>query len=185
MVDVRTLRLRTRTPSMPSCVVALRMRTSIASRVVGALLLTLAGCGGGGTPTGPEGVGLADLAGGWTATVFEFSQDSGPAFPPFDLVAEGFSVTLDIESNGRFVLATTSPQGVSESDPGTLSFDPEAEDFMLVTFDDEPGDESEFFFVIVSEDSFRLIDNTGEGEFDFDGDGVDERARINSTWVRS
>lgn len=187
MMDVRTLRLRTRAPSMPSCVVALRARTaSNASCVVAALLLGLAGCGGdGGTPTGPQGVSLVDLAGRWTATVFEFSPEGGPAFPAVDLVVEGFSVTLDIQSNGRFVLTTTSPQGVAENDPGTLSFDSEAEDFMLVTFDDEPGDESEFFFLIVSEDSFRLVDNTGEGEFDFDEDGAEERARINSTWVRS
>lgn len=172
MTDLRAHRLRTRTGG-------------ILFGLVPALLLGTAGCGGDGDPTGPEGLGLADLAGPWTATVYEFSPDGGPAYPAVDLPAEDFNVTLDIEPNGRFVLTTTSPQGLAELESGILGFDPEAEDFLLVTFDDEPGDELEFFFVIVSEDSFRLVDNTGEGEFDFDGDGVEEKARINSTWVRS
>ncbi len=165
-----------------------RYRTSVNAplHLIGAVALGLAACGGDSNPTGPDGITLDDLAGFWTATIFEFSQAGvGQALPPVDLVAEGFTVTIDIEASGRFTLSTAAPQGGVENDTGTLEFDSEAEDFLLIVFDDEPGDELEFFFVIVSEDSFRLIDNTGEGTFDFDEDGVEEPARINSTWVRS
>lgn len=150
-----------------------------------ALLLGSTGCGSGDEPTGPDGLTLADLAGRWTATVFEFSPAGGAPFDAVDLVAEGSTVVLEIEAAGRFVLTTTDPQDGAEVQSGVLRFDSEAEDFLLVTFDDEPGDESEFFFMREGPDSFRLIDSTGEGTFDFDGDGVEEVARINSTWVRS
>ena len=145
----------------------------------------LTGCSGNGTPAGPNGITLEDLADTWNATHFEFSQaEAGPGLPTFDVVAEGGSVTLEVQSNGRFMLATVYPDGSTESQSGKLGFDSEEEDFLLVVFDDESDDELEFFFVIENDDSFRLIDNTGEGEFDLDGDGVPDRARINSTWVR-
>lgn len=156
-----------------------------AALVILPLCLGSTGCGRGDDPTGPDGLTLGDLAGRWTATVFEFSPAGGEAFPAIDLVADGSTVVLEIEPGGRFVLTTTGPQGTAEVQPGALHFDPDAEDFLLVTFDDEPGDELEFFFTRVGPDSFRLIDSTGEGAFDFDGDGVEEVARINSTWVRS
>lgn len=148
-----------------------------------ALAIGLSACGGG-TPMGPEGITLEDISGRWAATVFEFSTAGSVAFPSVDLVADGITITLDIQSNGRFTLTQTSPQGAVDQSTGSLSFDAEAEDFLLLTFDDDPADELEFFFVVVSQASFRLIDTTGEGEFDFDGDGVDEPARVNSTWVR-
>lgn len=142
------------------------------------------GCGGDG-PVGPGGITLQDLAGTWNATHFEYSQaEDGPVLPSFDLVAEGGSATLVIQTEGRFTLTRVDPSGSSENDTGILGFDPEAEDFILVVFDDEPEDELEFFFVMDSETSFQFIDNTGEGEFDLDGDGIPERARINSTWMR-
>lgn len=157
------------------------VRTALA---VALPLLAVAGCGGGDDPTGPDGLTVGDLAGRWTATVFEFSPAGGEAFPAVDLVAGGSTVVLEIEPDGRFVLTTTGPQGGAEVQPGRLRFDEEAEDFLLVTFDDDPGDGSEFFFARVGPDSFRLVDSTGEGGFDFDGDGAEEVARINSSWVR-
>jgi len=153
--------------------------------VMGGLFASVVGCKDGGTPTGPDGITLEDLADTWNATQFEFSQaGEGPALEPFDVVAEGGSVTLEIQSNGRFTLTTVDPEGSSEIQTGKLGFDLDAEDFLLVVFDDEPDDELEFFFLIVNNNSFRLVDSTGEGEFDLDGDGVLDPARINSTWVR-
>jgi len=148
------------------------------------LWATVSGCSGG-TPTGPEGITLDDLAGTWNATEFVYGQQAlGPAVPDFDLIAEGGSATLVIQSNGRFTLTTVDPGGVRESRSGTLAFDFEEEDFLLVVFDDEPEDELEFFFIVLNDNSFRLSDTTGEGELDLDGDGVEEQVRINSTWVR-
>lgn len=149
-----------------------------------AAVLGLAGCGDD-DPSGPGGISTADLAGTWNATAFEYSQAGvGPAVPSYDIVAEGGSATLVIQADGSFTLTTVDPGAGSESMPGVLGFDPEAEDFLLVTFDDDPGDELEFFFVMDSDSSFQLIDNTGEGEFDLDGDGTAEPVRINSAWVR-
>lgn len=93
-------------------------------------------------------------------------------------------MTLTIQSSGAFTLSYMEPGGDTEIDTGTLSFDSENEEFLLLTFDSDPGDELEFSFVAVNDNSFQLIDNTGEGEFDLDSDGDDEPARINSTWVR-
>lgn len=147
-------------------------------------VLGLVGCDSD-DPTGPGGSTLSDLAGSWTATQFVYSQAGvGTALPTVDLVDEGYTVTLSIQSSGRFTLTTVDPEGGTESDMGTLGFDPEAEDFLLIVFDDDPEDELEFLFVVVNDDSFRLVDNTGEAEFDLDDDGDLDPARINSTWVR-
>ena len=163
----------------------MKLHQSIPFIIIAVIFIALMGCSKEGTPTGPDDIMLEDLADTWTATQFEFSQaEGGPALESFDVIAEGGSVTLEIQPNGRFTLTTVNPDESSEIDTGVLGFDPEEEDFLLVVFDDEPDDELEFFFIIVNNNSFRLIDNTGEGEFDLDGDGVPEPARINSTWVR-
>jgi len=162
-----------------------RCGMTISCLFIASLIFFIAGCSKDGTPTGPDGITLEDLSDTWNATQFEFSQaGEGPDPGVFDVVAEGGSVTLDIQSNGRFTLVTVNPGGSSQTQSGELGFDTEAEDFLLVVFDDEPDDVLEFFFLIVNNNSFRLVDNTGEGEFDLDGDGVPEPARINSTWVR-
>lgn len=154
--------------------------------LVGIAAFGLASCGGDsdGT-TGPEGITLGDLAGSWTATQFEYSQaQEGPALPAVDLVAEGFTVTLSVESNGSFTLATTDPMAGTVTQTGSMSFDLEAEDFLLIVFDDDPNDELEFFFVLDGDNAFRLLDTTGEAEFDLDDDGNLDAAKINSAWVR-
>jgi len=163
----------------------MKLQRSVSFFIMAGVFVAVTGCTDGGTPTGPGGITLEDLADTWNATQFEFSQaDGGPDLGSFDVVAEGGSVTLEIQSNGRFTLTTVNPDDSFQSQSGELGFDSEEEDFLLVIFDDEPDDELEFFFLIENDDSFRLIDSTGEAEFDLNGDGVLDRARINSTWVR-
>lgn len=158
--------------------------TSLPRSLVGRLIIPvlLTACGGDGVPTGPQGTTLASLAGTWNATEFRFEPVSGAAIE-FELIGLGGSATLTIQSDGRFTLRTTSPEGQSETEGGSLGFDPEVEDFLLVQFDGE-SEPVEFFFQL-NGNTMRLSDTVGQGEFDFDGDGVDDPARVTLTLVRA
>lgn len=146
------------------------------------LLLALQGCGDE-TSAGPDGLTVADLAGSWTATEFRYSQAAaGPEIPDVELIGDGGSVTMLLESNGRFVITITEPGGASDVLTGLLYF--EEEDFLIIEIDGESGF-IDFFFTRLGDDAFRLTDNVGQVEFDLDGDGSDEAVRLEIRFQRS
>jgi hypothetical protein len=132
---------------------------------LGALALSCGGDEG----TGPGGITIADLAGTWDATTATFEGVVGSGF--VDLIADGGSVTLTITGDGRFTFVLTLPGESPETASGTMHFE---EDFLVMTFDDDPSDPV-FFIFFFSDDTLTLA---GEDEFDFDDDGVDEPAII-------
>ncbi len=137
-------------------------RFAFAAALAGALAL---GCGDEGT--GPGGITIADLAGTWDATTATFEGVVGSGF--VDVIADGGSVTLTITGDGRFTFLLTLPGESPETTSGTMHFE---EDFLVMTFDDDPSDPV-FFIFFFSDDTLTLA---GEDEFDFDDDGVDEPA---------
>ncbi len=122
-------------------------------------------------------ISVSQIAGSWNATRGAFfSTSSGPAFN-VDVVADGGSVTLTIQTDGRFSV-TVSPVGeVPTTSNGSMCFD---EDLLVIIFDSDP-DEFEFFGITLNEPIMTLGGGNGSAEFDFDGDGVDEPANID--WV--
>ena len=138
-------------------------RCAFAAALAGALAL---GCGGD-EGTGPGGITIADLAGTWDATTATFVEVVGSGF--VDVIADGGSVTLTITGDGRFTFVLTLPGESPETASGTMHFE---EDALVMTFDDDPSDPV-FFIFFFSDDTLTL---SGEDEFDFDDDGVDEPA---------
>ncbi|NNF58954.1 MAG: hypothetical protein HKN04_12015 [Rhodothermaceae bacterium] len=121
---------------------------------------------------------VAEIAGTWTATRATFSSAAeGPALE-VDIIAEGGSAKLAIQTDGRFTL-TLAPLGEADDvSNGRLGFD---EELLVVSFDEDP-DEFEFFTIQVTETTLSL---EGPAEFDFDGDGVEESARVALDLIRS
>lgn len=121
---------------------------------------------------------ISDIAGSWIATsaVFDIAG-TGPS-QRIDVVEEGGTVTLVIQNNGRFTLTVTQVGEAPEVTTGRLGFD---EDLLVVSYDDDP-DEFEFFG---SQFSGNNLSIQGPAEFDFDGDGTDDPARVSLDLVRN
>ena len=122
---------------------------------------------------------ISDLAGTWNATSLVFTYSgSGPVPEPssYDVIAEGGSATLTVQSSGRFTL-TVRPAGEdTESFSGRMYF--EDGEFFAIQFDDDPPDDPTYFGESLVGDTFTLNGGPDTAEWDFDGDGNDESASV-------
>ncbi|GJM28290.1 MAG: hypothetical protein DHS20C17_09250 [Cyclobacteriaceae bacterium] len=122
---------------------------------------------------------IAAMSGNWNATSAIFSKPIGQVME-VDIVAEGGTATLNIQSNGRFNLTITQQGESPEITTGDLRFD---EDLLVVFFDDDPG-EWEYFGISHNDPNLSIDDRNATGEFDFDGDGTLEPANLYFEFVR-
>jgi hypothetical protein len=123
---------------------------------------------------------ISDLVGTWNATELTFSACSGEGF--IDLIAEGGSASLVVQSNGRFTLTVGYPDG-NEVFTGKMYF--EDNQFFAIQFDDDSPDDPTYFGDTLSGNTFRLIGGPETAEFDFDDDGIEECASVNLTVVKT
>lgn len=128
--------------------------------------------------TGPS-FSISELQGTWNATSVTFSFSGQGAVPEpsfYDVIAEGGSATLVVQSNGRFTLTVT-PAGLdAESFSGRMYF--EDGEFFAIQFDDDPPNDPTYFGETLSGDTFTLNGGPDTAEWDFDGDGQDEPASV-------
>ena len=129
---------------------------------------------------------ISDLQGTWEATSVIFSYSGQEPFPDpstYDLIGEGGTATLVVQSNGRFTL-TVRPAGTStETFSGRMYF--EDGEFFAIQFDDDPPDDPTYFGENLSGNTFTLNGGPNTAEWDFDGDGNDEPASVYLEFVRS
>ena len=123
---------------------------------------------------------IAEMAGNWNATQGFFSKAATGPVMEADVVADGGSITLNIQNNGRFTITITELGSAPETTTGRMAFD---EELLVIFFDDDP-EEFEFFVVDHNEPNLSISGGNGSVEFDFDGDGVDEPANIGFVFVR-
>nr|WP_298792177.1 hypothetical protein [uncultured Allomuricauda sp.] len=123
---------------------------------------------------------VSDISGNWTATEARFFNVSAEPIQVVDVVAEGGSVTLSIQSNGRFTLNITESGEPSSRSSGDLCFD---EDLLVVRFDGDAADDYEFFRITFNGTNNLSFD--GPAEFDFNDDGTPDPADISLALVRS
>jgi hypothetical protein len=102
---------------------------------------------------------VSEIAGTWTAT--------NATFNGVDVVSEGGSVTLAVQSNGRFTFTIKRPGKADIVFTGKLGFD---EQWLAVEYDANPG-EYEYYDITYDADNLHIGANS---EFDFDGNGTDE-----------
>ena len=102
---------------------------------------------------------ISEITGTWTATKATFNG--------IDVVSEGGSVTLAIQSNGKFTFAIKRPGKTDMVFTGKLGFD---EQWLAVEYDTNPG-EYEYYDITYDAHNLHIGANS---EFDFDGNGTDE-----------
>jgi hypothetical protein len=148
--------------------------------VIGALAaIPAVACGGDDDDngTGPgSGVTIADLAGTWDAEEVVFQSLDNPLIR-FDLVALGGSLTLTVQADGDYSATAQAPGELPETESGTVAIEG---DQIVLTVDGVPGSVA-FDFTLVGN---RLSMVTEEEGFDFDGDEVDDPARLTLVAVR-
>ena len=127
-----------------------------------AFLTFFIACGGDDDPP-LEGnnISMADLAGTWSATTATFNGT--------DVVAEGGSVTMTIQGNGRFNFKIERPGMDDMIFTGQLGFD---EQWLAVEYDTDPGEWEYYDYSLTDgKTKFHIGANS---EFDFDDDGMAE-----------
>ena len=128
--------------------------------------------------TGPN-FAISELQGTWNATTLIFTYSGqGPVPDPssYDVIGEGGTATLSVQSNGRFTL-TVRPAGLAtETFSGLMYF--EDGEFFAIQFDDDPPNDPTYFGETLTGNTFQLNGGPDTAEWDFDGDGNDESASV-------
>ena len=125
-------------------------------------------------------IAMADIAGSWNATKGLFGSTALGPVVETDVVADGGTLTLNIQSTGRFTLTITVAGQAPEVTTGRMAFDV---DLLVIFFDDDP-EEWEYFSITHNEPNLFISGGNGSAEFDFDGDGTDEPANVDFVFTR-
>ena len=123
---------------------------------------------------------VSDISGNWTATEASFFNVSTEPIQVVDVVAEGGTVTLSIQSNGRFTLNISEADGSTTRSSGELCFE---EDILVVRFDGDAADDYEFYGIQFN--GSNNLSLSGPAEFDFNDDGTPDQAEVDLVLVRS
>ena len=108
------------------------------------------------SPVGPD-FSISELQGTWEATSLVFSYSgSGPVPDPssYDVIGEGGSATMVVQSSGRFTLTVTPAGSSAETFSGRMYF--EDGEFFAIQFDDDPPDDPTYFGETLSGNTFTL-----------------------------
>jgi hypothetical protein len=140
-----------------------------------AALLAGAGACGGGDSNGPS---EESLVGTWVAAKAEFVSVANPSLK-VDLIGLGGSIRLVLSSGHQFTLTIKPPGGAEEQSTGTWN---SSGDEFVLRFAAGPLIGDMAFDVSLSGNTLTL---TGaDAEFDVDGQGGDEPAKLNLTMIR-
>ena len=140
------------------------------------LLILLTGCKKNGEELPLDGpvLSMSDIAGNWTAntaifSALELDSDGQPIY--FDVIDEGGTFKLNIQTNGRFTSTITIPGEPNSVSNGQLGFDDE---FLAIEYDDFPGEYEYYYIELLN----QILTLRGETEFDFTDDGLQEPAYL-------
>ncbi|NAS13593.1 hypothetical protein [Poritiphilus flavus] len=112
---------------------------------------------------------ISEVTGNWVATQANF--DIPGTTQQVDVVAEGGTVTLNVQADGGFTLVITEVGEAGETTTGDLAF---CEGIFTVRYDDAPNI-PEILNASLNGGIFQI---TGPVEFDVDGDGSDDEAFV-------
>ncbi len=132
---------------------------------------------------------ISELQGTWEATEYTLTfcgQGDVPVPSSFDVIAEGGSATLVVQSNGRFTINISimaEGQTFQETASGTIYFEDGV--FFAIQFDDDEPNDPTYFGDTLSGNTFRMVGGTPVAEWDFDMDETDEEACISLTFVKA
>jgi hypothetical protein len=138
------------------------------------LLLLPLGCG----DEGPDDeLTYAELAGTWSLFSLVFTSDANPA-TTFDFRAAGGSGSLIFEADTTFLLILVpDPGSPTESVTGPVDLEGST---VVLTDEADP----DLPLLTGSVEGNRLTLDTENAEYDFDGDGTEEPARVSTVFTR-
>ncbi|MBQ0734718.1 hypothetical protein [Aquimarina celericrescens] len=126
-------------------------------------------------------ISISDISGSWTATsvlIGNLTPDSQPL--SVDVIDEGGSVTLTVQSNGRYTLTIKRPTRADDVFTGPLGFEGE---WLVIGYDSDP-EEYNYWFIELSTNGNNLT-LRGESTYDFNEDDVEDPASYNLELVRN
>ena len=126
------------------------------------------------------GVTTADLAGAWTANSFVVSDNANLPADPFDLVAVGVTVNLNIQADGDFTFTTqglgTVTQGLLDDVNITGTITVTGSNTAEVEASTDPGNPSDATFTLTGDNLTLSLPDAAL--IDFDGSGDVEEAEF-------
>lgn len=123
---------------------------------------------------GPDREALDPFLGTWYASQFEFKPITTEIPVSVDLVQRGVALTLEVEGDGRFLIAQGTPGGEPSIERGRLEVDRQSARITLVFDESEPVTGSYFF----NHDGTILTLGLTGARFDFNEDGETVPARV-------
>lgn len=150
------------------------MRRPTQSFWLALLLLLPLGCG----DEGPnDELTYAELVGTWGILSLVFTSDASPS-TTFDFRAAGGSGSLIFEADTTFLfIVVPNPGSPTISSTGTVAL----EGSTVVLTDDADPDLPLLRGTVIGQ---RLTMETEDAEYDFNGDGTDEPARVSAVFVK-
>jgi len=124
---------------------------------------------------------ISELAGNWEATSATFS-DGIMLF--IDIIDEGGSVSMSVQSGGRFTLTIDPSDRPAYTVSGEMFWEQwEGKYYFAIEWADYPGDWDTYGATLTAS-TFTINGGFESGEYDFDNDGTFETASIGFTFVR-
>ncbi|MBT8280753.1 MAG: hypothetical protein KJO16_04185 [Muriicola sp.] len=136
-----------------------------------------------GEPVTKEGpFNISELAGNWEATSAYFSSDDGES--NIELIGEGGSVTMAIQSSGRFTMTVNPADRAAYTVGGEMFWEIwEGQYLFSITWNDYP-DDWENYTATLTDTTLLISGSFGTGEYDFDNDGTPESTTLRIDFIR-
>ncbi len=126
---------------------------------------------------------ISELAGNWEATAAFFISDSDNNIF-VDIIDDGGSSTITVQSTGRFVLTINPADRAAYTVSGEMFWEKwEGNYYFAIEWDDYPGDWDTYGATLTT-NTFKINGSTDTGEYDFDNDGTFESASIGFEYIR-
>jgi hypothetical protein len=124
---------------------------------------------------------ISELAGTWEATQAQFSVNALSV----DVVEDGGTVSMTVQSNGRFTLTLDPIDRAAYTVSGEMFWEKwEGSYYFAIVWDDEPGDWDTYGHTWDGT-TFTINGGIDSGEYDFDNDGDAEPCSLHFDFVRS
>jgi len=123
---------------------------------------------------------ISELAGNWEAITASFGGDNVYV----DVVDEGGSVSMTVQSSGRFAMIIDPTDRPAYTVNGEMFWEKfEGEFYFAIEWDDYPGD-WDTYGATLSATTLRINGGFDSGEYDFDNYGTFESAGLTFEFVR-
>lgn len=124
---------------------------------------------------------ISELAGSWEATQAFFGGETMNV----DLIGEGGSATLNVQSSGRFTLNIDPADRAAYTVSGEMFWEEwEGRFYFAIEWDDAQGDWDTYGHTKTA-DTFSITGGFDSGEYDFDNDGNMEPCSISFAFVKA